>query len=96
MGMQPYQVWSEVHYLEAWSSIYGSGIDQGKKRSLISARFFLPDLATSLFFWIFLTPEASMKSEDGKKKNENRKMKTPVYDDEEGKSHRLALSENLL
>ena len=71
MGMQPYQVWSEVHYLEAWSSIYGSGIDQGKKRSLISARFFLPDLATFfLFFWIFLTPEASMKSEDGKKKSE--------------------------
>lgn len=29
--------------------------------------------------------EASMKSEKREKKNENRKMKTPVYDGEEGK-----------
>ena len=31
----------------------------------------------------FFSREASMKSEKREKKNENRKMKTPVYDGEE-------------
>ena len=31
-------------------------------------------------FYIFFSREASMKSEKREKKNENRKMKTPVYD----------------
>ena len=37
------------------------------------------------FFSFFFSREASMKSEKREKKNENRKMKTPVYDGEEGK-----------